>query len=310
MEEAFVGLGSNQGAPVANLREAVLALDGLPGTDVLCVSHVYESEPWGVSGQPPFANAVVQVRTRLRADQLLGHMKDIEERLGRTPGARYGPRPIDLDLLLFGDEEWRTDDLVVPHPHMAERDFVLTPLLSIAPHALWPDGTPVRKGGRLVGRVRADHGRLPDVDPDWYVWEARDVEFAEPTPESEGPPPWDPKDAWVEVARGSAAGAEIDILESKLRAAGIPYELSHRERGDAIGTLAGPARILVPASRTREAREVLDSRGPLPRPEHLGPSPQRPAWFRGTLRVFGWLFAAYWIVRLMAWIARDYGAGF
>ena len=309
MEEAFIGLGSNQGAPVANLREAALELDDLPGTRVVFVSHVYESEPWGVPDQPPFANAVVEIRTRLRADQLLGHLKDIEERMGRTPAGRYGPRPIDLDILLFGDEEWETEDLVIPHPRLGERDFVLTPLLTIAPHVRWPDGTPIRRSGRLVGRVRADHGRLQDVDPDWYVWEARDVAFAEPTPEGEAPPPWDSGDAWVEVARGSARGAEIDILESKLRSAGIPYELSHRERGDAIGTLAGPARIMVPEPRVREAREVLGARGPMPRWEQLGPRPERPVWFRGTLRVFGWMFAAYWVARLVAWIARDYGVG-
>ena len=134
MNDAFIGLGSNLGAPVANLRSAALALDELPGTEVVFASHVYESEPWGVADQPPFANAVVWVRTRLRADQLLDALKEIEERLGRRPGERFGPRVIDLDLLLLGDEEWETEELVVPHPRMAERDFVLTPLLTIAPH--------------------------------------------------------------------------------------------------------------------------------------------------------------------------------
>lgn len=304
MNDAYIGLGSNMGAPVANLRSAALALDALPGTDVVSLSHVYESEPWGVTEQPPFANAVACVRTSLRADQMLEYLGDIEEELGRRPGPRYGPRTIDLDLLLFGDEEWHTDDLVVPHPRMAERDFVLTPLLAIAPDVRWPDGSPVRRGGRLEGRVVGDHGRVPDTDPDWHVWEAREALLETPGRDADDqPPPWDTADEWVEVAKGAARGGEIDVLESKLRGAGIPYELSHRELGDAIGTLQGPARIMVPRSRLEEARLALGVTGVRWEAVREEPYP-RPAWFRGTLRVFGWMFALYWIVRILA---RDWG---
>jgi 2-amino-4-hydroxy-6-hydroxymethyldihydropteridine diphosphokinase len=316
LESAFIGLGGNLGDPVAAIRQAILVLDAEPAIDVASVSHVYESEPWGPEDQPPFANAVAQVRTTLRADQLLGVLTDVETRLGRRrTGRRNGPRRIDLDLLLFGDEEWDTETLTLPHPRMAERDFVLTPLLAIAPDARWPDGSPISAQGGLVGRVIADHGRVPGLDPDWYVWEAMHAEAA-PVPPGGGSPdespwaeaPWDPTaGAWVEVARGRAAGGEIDILESKLRAAGIPYELSHRELGDAIGSLAGPARVLVPSDRADEARSLL-ARTPLPggglalsrdaRGDYE-PPPLRPTWFRATLRVFGWMFAIYWIVRIL-----------
>lgn len=306
MNDAYVALGSNWGAVVANLRAAAQALDELSGTEVVYVSHVYESEPWGVSDQAPFGNAVVMVRTTLRADQLLGYLKDIEGRMGRRPGPRFGPRVIDLDLLLLGDEEWETDELTLPHPRMGERDFVLTPLLAVAPHVTWPDGRPVRKEGSLTGRVIADHGRIPDLDPDWYVWEVRDAAFVEAPCADGAPPEWDPVDAWVEVAVGSARGMEIDVLESKLRAAGIPYELSHREMGDKIGFLGGPASILVPESHAEEARSALGLRGPRVPVGGPMPRPERPAWFRGTLRVFGWMFAAYWILRLGSTLARDW----
>lgn len=314
MNDAFIGLGSNLGAPVSNLRDAVLALDALSGTDVVFVSHVYESEPWGVVDQPPFANAVAWIRTTLRADQLLGELQDAESSIGRRPASRYGPRVIDLDLLLFGDEEWSTTELVVPHPRMAERDFVITPLLTVAPHAKWPDGTAIRASGEMVGRVIADLGRLPAVDPDWYAWEARTANPSKP-PAVEEIGPWDPAEAWVEVAQASAAGGQIDIMESKLRGAEIPYELSHREMGDAMGFLAGPARILVPAAREHEARLALRY-GPggaestdeaiadaLRVPDGMTHEPEsppeRPAWFRVTLSVFGWLFMAYWIIRIL-----------
>ncbi|GAB4276750.1 MAG: hypothetical protein Kow0056_07510 [Coriobacteriia bacterium] len=299
MKDAFVGMGGNIGAPVANLRAAALAMDALPGSEVLYVSHVYESEPWGVGDQPPFANAVVWLRTTLRADQLLGHLQDIEAALGRERGVRYGPRTIDLDILLFADEEWDTPELVIPHPRMRERDFVLTPLLAIAPNVCWPDGSPIEKSGAQHGRVIADHGRLPDTDPDWYVWEAL---------HSEGPPPadapWDISGEWVEVGRASAAGGHLAIAESKLRALGIPYELSHRESGDVLGgVLSGPSAILVPAPRAQEARAALagtPAQALAPGGPTAEPASRYPAWVRGTLKVFSWLFVIYWAARVLS----------
>lgn len=301
MVDAYIGLGGNIGNPLQAMADALDALSQLPGTSVVAVSHVYASRPWGESDQPPYANAVARLRTTLLADQLLGYLLDIESSLGRRRGSRYGPRTIDLDLLLFGDEEWQTKELTIPHPRMRERDFVLTPLLAIAPDAHWPDGTPVVRTGELVGEVIADHGRLPDSNPDWYYWEAFGREHAEPLPEGERAP-WDPGEPWVEVASASAVGGALAVLEGKLRAANIPYQLSHREFGDAIGSLSGPSSIFVPRAFAPDARLFLAIRVETDVPVPLYPEeepPERPAWFRATLTVFGWLFAIYWISRVL-----------
>jgi 2-amino-4-hydroxy-6-hydroxymethyldihydropteridine diphosphokinase len=157
---AFVGLGSNLGDRVATLVGAVRALDSLPGTRVLDVSRAYESEPWGITDQPAFANAVVSIETDLAAGDLLSMMQDIERQLGRVSGVRYGPRAIDLDLLLFGSEVCDTPMMVLPHPWLLHRDFVVTPLLEIAPDAALPDGTRVTREHADAGPVVGDLGPL------------------------------------------------------------------------------------------------------------------------------------------------------
>jgi 2-amino-4-hydroxy-6-hydroxymethyldihydropteridine diphosphokinase len=155
--EAFVGLGANIGDRLAALASAVQAIDGLARTRVIDVSNVYETEPWGVEDQPAFANAVARVDTGSPASVFLTGLQDIEARLGRVRKQRHGPRVIDLDLLLFGDEVHDSATLTVPHPRLLERDFVVTPLLEIAPDASMPDGTPVSRAsvhaGRVVGRL-------------------------------------------------------------------------------------------------------------------------------------------------------------
>jgi 2-amino-4-hydroxy-6-hydroxymethyldihydropteridine diphosphokinase len=157
---AFVGLGANLGDRVATLASAVRAIDGLTRTRVLDASSVHESEPWGVEDQPAFANAVVSVDTTMTAREFLDALKGIERSLGRIPGPRYGPRAIDLDLLLFGDEIHDTAALAVPHPRLLERDFVVTPLLEIAPDAALPDGRPVSRAHACAGRVTGRLGPL------------------------------------------------------------------------------------------------------------------------------------------------------
>jgi 2-amino-4-hydroxy-6-hydroxymethyldihydropteridine diphosphokinase len=154
---AYIGLGSNLGDRVASLRAALDSLDATPGVRVEAVSGIYESQPWGVVDQPAFANAVVEVETDLAPLELLDALKRVEAAAGRTAGVRYGPRPLDLDLLLFGDEEVDLPRLTVPHPRLLERDFVVTPLLEIAPAAALPDGTPVTREHATEGRVT---GRL------------------------------------------------------------------------------------------------------------------------------------------------------
>jgi 2-amino-4-hydroxy-6-hydroxymethyldihydropteridine diphosphokinase len=127
---AYVGLGSNVGDRLAHLRRAV---ELLRGTVVVAnVSSVYDTEPVGPS-QDRFLNAVVEVTTDLGPRELLVELKRIEGVLGREPRERWGPREVDLDLLLYGDERVEEGDLVVPHPLMHERAFVLVPLAEIAP---------------------------------------------------------------------------------------------------------------------------------------------------------------------------------
>lgn len=162
MGEVFIGLGSNLGNRMRNIGYALQEIEALPDTRVVRVSEVVESEPWGVADQPYFANSVALIETALHTDGLLSALKHIETRLGREPGERNGPRLIDLDILLAGDEHWDTPELVVPHPRLAERQFALWPLLEIAPDAAWPNGTafdPVHASeGRIVGRLGAVPG--------------------------------------------------------------------------------------------------------------------------------------------------------
>lgn len=159
--EAFVGLGSNLGDRAGTIAAALRALAAIPGVHVLGVSRLYESEPWGVTDQPRFANAVARLDVRGEADAFLAALKDVEVGLGRMPGERFGPRVIDLDLLLFGEEEWDSFELILPHPRMLERDFVVTPLLEIAPHVTLPDGTPVMRLDATEGRIVGDLGPVP-----------------------------------------------------------------------------------------------------------------------------------------------------
>ena len=136
MTEIFLALGSNLGDRAANLEAAIAAL--APDVEVLERSPVYESDPKYVTDQPPFLNMALRGRTGLDAAALLRRLKDIEAALGRKPTARYGPRVIDLDIVFYGDEIVETPDLVVPHPAMSERAFVLRPLADLAPDKRHP----------------------------------------------------------------------------------------------------------------------------------------------------------------------------
>ncbi len=132
---AFLGLGSNLGDRVAQLRGAV---SGLP--DVVAVSPLYETEPVGGPPQGPFLNAVVELATDRSPRQLLEVAKRLERRSGRTAGERHGPRPLDVDVLLVGDEQVDSTDLTVPHPRWQERAFVLAPLADVAPELVTRPG--------------------------------------------------------------------------------------------------------------------------------------------------------------------------
>lgn len=136
--KAFVGLGANLGEPETQVRRAVAALGDIPNTRLLAASSLYKSAPVGVGEQPDFVNAVASVETELGARALLDELLAIEARFGRQREFPGAPRTLDLDLLLFGDRIIAEPGLVVPHPRMHERAFVLAPLVEIAPDAVVP----------------------------------------------------------------------------------------------------------------------------------------------------------------------------
>jgi 2-amino-4-hydroxy-6-hydroxymethyldihydropteridine diphosphokinase len=149
--DGFLGLGSNVGDRRANLQAAVDALPG-HGVDVLASSSTYDTEPVGlVLDQPEFLNACIRIRTALEPEALLDACKAVERELGRQAGGvRHGPRPIDVDLLLLGDETFRSERLSLPHEQVASRRFVLVPLLELAPELVIPGG-----GGRAADALAA-----------------------------------------------------------------------------------------------------------------------------------------------------------
>ncbi|MEP6476535.1 MAG: 2-amino-4-hydroxy-6-hydroxymethyldihydropteridine diphosphokinase [Actinomycetota bacterium] len=140
---AFLGLGSNLGDRLANLQRAVDLLAATPDVSVLRSSRIYETSPIGPA-QPDFLNAVVEVDTALEPGELLTTCAAVEEVLQRVRGIRWGPRTLDVDLLTFDDAVIETDDLVVPHPRMHERAFVLVPLLELNDDPPLPGGRRAR----------------------------------------------------------------------------------------------------------------------------------------------------------------------
>ena len=148
----YLGLGSNEGDRLANLRAASAALPA-HGIEVTASSSVYETAPQGeITDQPDFLNACLQIRTDLEPEQLLDACKQVERELGRAPGGqRHGPRPIDVDVLLLGDRELRSEQLTLPHAEVTSRRFVLEPLLELDPGLTLPDGTRLADCGRGGG---------------------------------------------------------------------------------------------------------------------------------------------------------------
>ena len=134
---AYIGMGSNQEEPLANCLRALHKLDSEKIHVVRC-SSFYRTQAVGYEKQPHFVNAVVQVTTDLDPEDLFAKMQEIEKDLGKKPSFKWGPRKIDLDLLLYGDEVVDEIDLQVPHPLMHQRKFVLAPLAEIAPQVEHP----------------------------------------------------------------------------------------------------------------------------------------------------------------------------
>lgn len=135
---AYLGLGTNMGDREGNLRAALRLLSADEGILVRQWSQVYETEPWGVTDQPKFLNFAVEAATTLTPDALLTLCKEVEATLGRVPGPRFGPRLIDLDILLYGREVVELPHLQIPHPRLHLRAFALVPMEEIAPDAHHP----------------------------------------------------------------------------------------------------------------------------------------------------------------------------
>lgn len=135
---AYIGLGANLGDPRRQVEEAIERLGEAEEVEVMRVSSFYLTPPLGPPGQPWYVNAAVQVKTRLTAEELMTVLIGIETAMGRVRGERWGPRLIDLDLLLYNGEIISGPDLTVPHPEMHRRAFVLAPLAEIAPDAWHP----------------------------------------------------------------------------------------------------------------------------------------------------------------------------
>lgn len=129
--KAYLGIGTNIGDRMQNLQDSLDALNLLPMTSVTDVSDVYETDPVGYENQDDFLNIVAEVETEFNSDSLLGACLGIESGLGRVRTIKNGPRIIDIDLLLFGDERKNSKTLILPHPRMTDRNFVLKPLLDL-----------------------------------------------------------------------------------------------------------------------------------------------------------------------------------
>ncbi|MDH0338783.1 2-amino-4-hydroxy-6-hydroxymethyldihydropteridine diphosphokinase [Pseudomonas otitidis] len=145
MERVYIGLGSNLSDPANQLRNALAALAALPGTQLSAVSSLYSSDPLGPPDQPRYSNAVAALDTDLAPLDLLDALQAIELSQGRVrKDERWGPRTLDLDILLFGQRQIDEPRLQVPHYHMHARAFVLYPLAEIAPDLQLPDGRPLQ----------------------------------------------------------------------------------------------------------------------------------------------------------------------
>ncbi len=137
MAVVYLGIGSNLGDKRDNCLSALERLSS-KGVSISKRSGLYETPPWGVEDQPDFVNMAVEAETGMSPEELLGTLKEIEKEMGREVGIRWGPRLIDLDVLLYDDRIIQSKDLVIPHPLLHKRDFVLIPLAEISPERVHP----------------------------------------------------------------------------------------------------------------------------------------------------------------------------
>lgn len=163
-QRAFIGLGGNLGDPAAAMKAALRALDSLDEIRVVAVSGLYRTPAWGVTDQPDFLNAAAAVETTLTPRGLLERCLEIEASLKRIRTERWGPRVIDLDILVFGSVALDEPGLTIPHPHLQERAFVLLPLADLAPD--------LAVEGRIVSELASNIDRTGitrvDGNGDWW----------------------------------------------------------------------------------------------------------------------------------------------
>ncbi|TEW52592.1 2-amino-4-hydroxy-6-hydroxymethyldihydropteridine diphosphokinase [Psychromonas sp. RZ5] len=139
---SYIGIGSNQAQPIEQAKQAIAALNNIKNTTVLACSSLYCSKPMGPQDQPDYVNAVAKLKTSLSAIELLNELQNIEQAQGRVRKEnRWGPRTLDLDIILYSDKVINNERLTIPHYGMKEREFVLYPLHEISPQLQLPDGT-------------------------------------------------------------------------------------------------------------------------------------------------------------------------
>ncbi|MDK2580741.1 2-amino-4-hydroxy-6-hydroxymethyldihydropteridine diphosphokinase [Citrobacter portucalensis] len=141
----YIAIGSNLASPLEQVNAAIQAIGEIPDSRIMAVSSFYRTPPLGPQDQPDYLNAAVALETTLAPEALLDHTQRLELQQGRVRKAeRWGPRTLDLDIMLFGDEVINTERLTVPHYDMKNRGFMLWPLVEIAPELLFPGNTPLR----------------------------------------------------------------------------------------------------------------------------------------------------------------------
>ncbi|MFW6345211.1 MAG: 2-amino-4-hydroxy-6-hydroxymethyldihydropteridine diphosphokinase [Halomonas sp.] len=155
IHHAWIGLGSNLEAPRRQVERALKAMDRLPLTRLVAASRLYTSRPVGPQDQPDFINAVARLETRLSPLALLDQLQALEQRHRRVRRRHWGPRTLDLDLLLFDDRCMAVPRLTLPHPEMTRRAFVLVPMAELAPALMMPDG---RRIAELAARLSGASG--------------------------------------------------------------------------------------------------------------------------------------------------------
>jgi 2-amino-4-hydroxy-6-hydroxymethyldihydropteridine diphosphokinase len=319
--EAFVALSAPSGVRLAALGVGLSGLLNLPQTGAVAVSRAYEAEDG--DGRP--AVAVARLETGLNAEQLSGYLGDIQ----RTGAAGVpGGADLRLELVMFGDEEWVTDELRLPLPGFDELDRVVTPLLELAPDARYPDGTRIDASRVRRAFVVGDLGTVPGAETLRPVI-ADGISDLDAAIRAEGrkagspaPPPAEPElqpgDEWAVLfsVPDTASWTSIRVTEGLLRSAGIPTRQEGTLVGErlAFGVPSGATvRLLVPKSRVHEAHTMLAEARPLS--EDMAPIEAAATPYDGegstarTFVIWRWVARIVFVAWLVEWAMRTRNGG-